>query len=216
MAHLINCIGESKFNVKRVKIDKVRVTRDLVPASIDNSDVQVELASEKNMDQAKSKEKQTKKQTHKKPAKQSLDKAKTAECVPRFRSLSVVVAESLEQASAEKFPQRKGSMEKRKVKEDESSEFVVVDSLSLDRADEMEIDLEETTPEREEKQEGIAQESVESEAMETSKPVGTKESTSSATRSYAVALQSGPAVPLQVKKVKPLPLGIPYPKEERD
>ena len=44
----INCIGESKFNVKRVTIDKVRVTRDIVPASIDNSDVQVELASEKN------------------------------------------------------------------------------------------------------------------------------------------------------------------------
>ena len=56
LAHLINCIGESKFNVKRVKIDKVRVTRDIVPASVDNSDVQVELTSDET-DQAKSKEK---------------------------------------------------------------------------------------------------------------------------------------------------------------
>ena len=77
LAHLINCIGESKFNVKHVKIDKVRVTIDIVPASVDNSDVQVELASEKKTDQAKSKEKSTEKQAHKKPAKQSLDKAKT-------------------------------------------------------------------------------------------------------------------------------------------
>ena len=111
LAHLINCIGERKFNVKRVKIDKVRVTRDILPASADNSDIQVELASEKNTDQAKSKEKPTEKQTHKKPAKQSLDKARTAEFAPRLRPLSVVVAESLEQASAEKVPQEKASMD---------------------------------------------------------------------------------------------------------
>ena len=146
LAHLINCIGESKFNVKHVKIDKVRVTRYIVSASVDNSDVQVELATEKNTDQAKSKEKSTKlteKQTHKKPSKQSLDKAKTAESAPRFRPLSVVVTETLEQ----------GSTEMKKVKEDESSELVVVDSLSPNRGDEMEIHREEVTPEREEKQE---------------------------------------------------------------
>ena len=106
-------------------------------------------------------------------------------------------------------------MEK-KVKEDESSEFVVVDSLSPDRGDEMEIDREEVTLEREERQEEIARESVESEAMKISKPVETKESTSSATRSYAAVVQSGPAVPAKVKKVKPSPLGIPYPKEEQE
>ena len=44
----------------------------------------------------------------------------------------------------------------------------------------------------------------------------TKESTSSATRSYAAVVQSGYLVPAKVKKVKPSPLGIPYPKEERE
>ena len=140
LAHLINCIGERKFNVKRVKIDKVHVTRDIVPASVDNSEVQVELDSEKKTDQAKSKEKPTEAKTHKTPAKQSLDNVRTAESVLIFRPLSVVVAESLEQASAEKVSQGKASMEKKKVKEDESSEFVVVDSLSPDRGDKMEID----------------------------------------------------------------------------
>ena len=110
LADLINCIGRCKFNVKRVKIDKVRVTRDIVSASAENSDVQVELANEKNADKAKSKEKPTKStkgQIQEKPAKQSLDKAKTGESASRFRPLSVVVAESLEQASAEKVPQGK-------------------------------------------------------------------------------------------------------------
>ena len=105
-------------------------------------------------------------------------------------------------------------MEK-KVKEVESSEFVVVDSLSPERGDEMEIDREEVTPERNERQGEIAR-SVESEATETNKPVETKESTSSATRSYATVVQSGPAVPAKGKKMKPSPLGIPYPKEERE
>ena len=150
LAHLINCIGQSKFNVKHVKIDKVCVTRDIVPASVDNSDVQVELASDQT-DQAKSKEKSSEKQTHKKSVKQNMDKANTAESAPRFRPLSVVIAESLGQASAGKVPQGKASLEK-KVKEVESSEFVVVDSLSPERGDEMEIDWEEVTPERKERQ----------------------------------------------------------------
>ena len=212
LAHLINCIGESKFNVKCVKIDKVRVTRDIVPASVDNSDVQVELTSDQT-DQAKSKEKSSEKQTHKKSVKQNLDKANTAESAPKFRPLSVV-AESLKQASVGKVPQGKASSEK-KAKEVESSEFVVVDSLSPDRGDEMEIDREEVISEREERQEEIT-ESVGSEEMETNKPVETKESTSSATRSYAAVVKSSPAVPSQVKKVKPMPLGIPYPQEERE
>ena len=67
----------------------------------------------------------------------------------------------------------------------------------------MEIDREEVTQEREERQEEIAKESVESEAIKRSKPVETKESTSSATSSYAAVVQSGPAVPAKVKKVKP-------------
>ena len=112
LAHLINCIGESKFNIKRVKIDKVRVTRDIVPASVDNLDVQVELTSDQT-DQAKSKEKSSEKQTHKKSVKQNLDKANTAESAPRFRPLSVVIAESLGQASAGKVPQGKASLEKK-------------------------------------------------------------------------------------------------------
>ena len=105
-------------------------------------------------------------------------------------------------------------MEKKKVKEDENSESVVVDNLSPDRGDEMQIDREEVTPERKKRQEEIAR-SVETETMGTNKSVETKESTSSATRSYAAVVQSGPAVPAKVKKVKPSPLGIPYPKEEQ-
>ena len=90
-----------------------------------------------------------------------------------------------------------------------------MDSLSPERGDEMEIDRQEVMPERKERQGEIAR-SVESEAMETNKPVETKESTSSATRSYAAVVQSGPAVPAKGKKMKPSPLGIPYPKEERE
>ena len=136
LAHLISCIGESKFNAKWVKINKVRIARDIVSTCSEYPYVQVELASGKSADKAKSKEKptkSTKEQTHKKPAKQRLVKAKTVESALAFRPLSVAVTGTLEQASAEKVPQGKGSMEKKEVKEDESSKFVAVDSLSPNR-----------------------------------------------------------------------------------
>ena len=96
---------------------------------------------------------------------------------------------------------RKTEEKKKERKELEGSEVVVVDSLMME---EMEIDREEVTPEREERQEETAKEFFyellnEKEVGKSKKPVETEESTSSATMSFASVVQSGPAVTSKVK-----------------